>query len=239
MKYISTFCLFLVVVCALGQRVYSSNTLEINEISPGIFVHVTFLATEDYGNVACNGMVVINEGEALVFDTPTDDSVSMELINWVKTEQNAVVKGVVINHFHADCLGGLEAFHKEGIDSYANQTTINLALKNKLTAPLISFEQSLKLKAGKLVVENRFFGEAHSPDNIISYVRKQNIMFGGCMVKALKAKQGYLGDANVEQWSQTVKNIKSAYQKVEKVIPGHGAVGGIELLDYTISLFGY
>jgi metallo-beta-lactamase class B len=31
--------------------------------------------------------------------------------------------------------------------------------------------------------------------------------------------------------------FKFGYPNVKKVIPGHGKLGGIELLDYTIHLF--
>ncbi|MDG1527700.1 MAG: subclass B1 metallo-beta-lactamase, partial [Polaribacter sp.] len=62
-------------------------------------------------------------------------------------------------------------------------------------------------------------------------------LFGGCMIKSLKASKGYLGNANVSEWSNTVAKVKATFPKTEKVIPGHGKVGDSELLDYTIGLF--
>lgn len=53
----------------------------------------------------------------------------------------------------------------------------------------------------------------------------------------MNASKGYLGDAVVNEWSATVTKIKEAYPDVRSVEPGHGATGGSELLDYTISLF--
>jgi metallo-beta-lactamase class B len=46
-----------------------------------------------------------------------------------------------------------------------------------------------------------------------------------------------LGDANIAQWSNTVERIKEQYPNIKIVIPGHGAIGGKDLLDYTIQLF--
>jgi metallo-beta-lactamase class B len=57
------------------------------------------------------------------------------------------------------------------------------------------------------------------------------------LIKELEATKGYLGDANIAQWSNTVERIKEQYPNIKIVIPGHGAIGGKDLLDYTIQLF--
>jgi hypothetical protein len=44
-------------------------------------------------------------------------------------------------------------------------------------------------------------------------------------------------EANVEEWSKTVRKVKEKFPKVKRIIVGHGKSGGIELLDYTINLF--
>ena len=48
---------------------------------------------------------------------------------------------------------------------------------------------------------------------------------------------GYLGDANIAQWSTTVRRVKGKFPNLRTVIPGHGKVGDRSLLDYTIQLF--
>jgi metallo-beta-lactamase class B len=53
----------------------------------------------------------------------------------------------------------------------------------------------------------------------------------------MQATKGFLGDANVKDWSATVRKVKQAFPSVKLVIPGHGEIGGQELLDYTIELF--
>ena len=63
------------------------------------------------------------------------------------------------------------------------------------------------------------------------------MLFGGCLIKELEASKGYLGDAYVPQWSETVQRVKEAYPDVKIVIPGHGAYGDTALLNYTIKLF--
>jgi metallo-beta-lactamase class B len=83
----------------------------------------------------------------------------------------------------------------------------------------------------------KYFGEGHTKDNVVGYFPSENILFGGCLIKELKATKGYLGDANIAQWPNTVERIKEQYPNIKIVIPGHGAIGGSELLDYTIKLF--
>ena len=93
---------------------YTSENLEIKKISEHCYVHITYLETEEYGRVACNGMLVVDEDEVLVFDTPTSEKVSRELLDFLENDWNKKVVGVVINHFHVDCLGGLKSFHDKG-----------------------------------------------------------------------------------------------------------------------------
>ncbi|SFT98499.1 metallo-beta-lactamase class B [Algoriphagus locisalis] len=234
------FLLLLSVTLAYSQHndlIYNSETLQIQQISPNTFVHVSYLNTDDFGKVACNGMIVINEGEALVFDTPANDEASLELINWIEKDHKAKVKGVVATHFHWDCLGGLNEFHAKGIPSYASSKTIDLAKAAGYPLPEIGFKKKMSLKAGDLKVTNQFFGEGHTKDNFVAYVPSDKVIFGGCMIKALGAGNGNLEDANVAEWSTTVRKVKSAFPKAELVIPGHGEIGGTELLDYTAEMF--
>ena len=86
---------------------YTSETLKIIPISENSYLHISYLNTNNFGKVACNGMLYIKNKEAIVFDTPTNSEVSKELLNWVTKTKNAKVKAVVINHFHVDCLGCL------------------------------------------------------------------------------------------------------------------------------------
>lgn len=220
-----------------NNEIYKSNTLIIKQISQHTFVHITYLQTQSFGKVACNGMIVTDKGEALVFDTPADDSASYELIGVIEKQLHSKVKGIVVNHFHDDCVGGLVAFHAKGIPSYANEKTILFAKENQHNVPQHGFEGSLTLKVGRLDVVNKFIGEAHTRDNIVSYVPKEKVMFGGCMIKEVNATKGYLGDANTAVWSATIANVQKIFPKTKWVIPGHGQYGGQELFSYTMKLF--
>ncbi len=219
--------------------VYETETLKIIRLKKGIYQHVSYLPTKSFGRVPCNGMIVTDKKEALVFDTPTTDSVSLELIQFIEEDLQCNTKAIVVNHFHVDCLGGLKAFHDNNIMSYANYSTIEAARNDKAEIPRNGFnlEDNLVLFVGEHKVINAYYGPAHSYDNIVSYVPGKKALFGGCMLKSNGAGKGNTKDGDENQWSNTVKTVSKTYQDVEVVIPGHGAAGGKELLDFTEELF--
>ncbi len=53
------------------QEVYKSESLLIVQIAENAFQHISYKQTNDFGNVPCNGLVVRNQGEAIVFDSAT------------------------------------------------------------------------------------------------------------------------------------------------------------------------
>ncbi len=214
---------------------YESETLKIEQINENIFVHISYLETKNYGKYPCNGMVYIKDNEAIIFDTPTNNKASAELINWIG---NKAIKAVVVTHFHDDCLGGLEEFHSKNIRSFSTIRTIELAKNNnKNVLPQTGFKDKLKLKIGNEVVYANYYGEGHTKDNIVGVIPSEKTLFGGCLIKELNSSKGNLVDASTENWARTVERIKSEFPEIINVVPGHGKIGGIELLDYTIKLF--
>lgn len=215
-----------------------TDRLDILPLSEHTVVHITYLQTETFGRVACNGLIYINNNEAVVMDTPADDSSSEDLLQWfAATYPNAVIKAVIINHFHKDCLGGLDAFHRRGISSYGYFLTQQLAFRDSVTPPKYTFEEEWRLNVGGADVISGFYGSAHTYDNIVTAIPSENMLFGGCMIKAVGSGRGNLADADLKEWSKTVKAVRERFPAVRIVVPGHGSVGGPELLDYTIDLF--
>lgn len=225
------------VISKKTAAVYASTHLEIIPLTAHTYRHVSFITTHDFGNVSCNGLIVVNEGKAVVFDTPTNDSSALELIHWLQYVLKVEVAAVIPTHFHEDCLGGLQAFHAAGIPSYAHQATIDSALTRHVMVPQQGFVDSLRLPIGSRYVSIRFFGAGHTADNVVAYFKDDEVLFGGCLIKALGAGKGYLGDADVKAWPQTVNQVKAVFPSVVWVVPGHGAPGSKKLLKYTIRLF--
>ena len=217
--------------------IYQTDNLIITQITENSFQHTSFLQTDSFGKVSCNGLIVKDHQEAIIYDTPTNNESSKELIHWVNQKLKSKINGVISTHFHVDCLGGLSSFHENKIPSYGYKETIQLAKENNQTPPQNDFEYELILKVGTKETITTFFGEGHTKDNVVGYFPSDKLMFGGCLIKEMNANKGNLVDSNVKNWSITVKKIKETYPDVKIIIPGHGAIGGPSLLNYTIELF--
>ena len=236
MKFMFTL-LFISIAFTQSDLLYKSENLIIKKISKNSYIHVSYIQTETWGKVGSNGMIAVEHNQAIIFDTPTNNKTSLELINWVRSNLKVKITAVVPTHFHKDCLGGLDEFHKQNIPSYANSKTIELASLNNYSIPLHSFRNMKKLKLGKTLITLKYFGGGHTEDNIISYFPNDKVIFGGCLIKSMKAGKGNLEDAKLDEWSSTVEKIKQEYPQTKIVVPGHGKHGGTELLDKTSLMF--
>ncbi|MEM6800378.1 MAG: subclass B1 metallo-beta-lactamase [Bacteroidota bacterium] len=214
-----------------------SKDLEILKLSGKVFVHRSYATVKPYGRFYSNGMIYLSDGEAMVFDTPMEEALTEELVSWIKTELEAKITGIVVNHFHNDCLGGLSVFHKANIPSWSTALTRELAAEDTEHLPQYTFKKRKTLRLGKEKIKLFFPGEAHTRDNMVAWLPHEKVLFGGCMLKSLKSGKGNLADANVTSWSQTVSKVKKKFGDAVWAIPGHGEFGGIELLDYTIEMF--
>lgn len=244
MNYIS-FLLFVFTISSCAKQnppssdpiiVYESGNLKLIKISEHVYQHISYLQTQDFGKVECNGMIVVDNGEAAVFDTPTDAVGTNELIYYFQ-DQNITIKSVVATHFHEDCIAGLYEFHKRGKPSYAHNLTIDFLRDGGKNIPQNGFDKELTLQVGNKKVYLNYFGEGHTKDNIVAYFADEKVLFGGCLIKESGAGKGNLEDANENAWSETVTRLKEKYPGIQTVIPGHGKRGGKELLEYTIRLF--
>ena len=234
MKLVILFLLSVNLLFSSGKEI---DSLDIKKINENIYIHISYIDLEKYGPFPCNGLIYKNNNEVIIFDTPMNNKSSRRLISWIRNELKCKIKAIVINHFHDDAIGGLEAFHEEKIPSYASDKTIQLAKENDKTVPLHSFKDVKNLNLNNELIINKYIGPAHTEDNIISYIPSQKLLFGGCMVKEMNASKGYLGDANLDEWSNTMQKIIDQYPDLEIIIPGHGEHGGMELLEYTKNLF--
>lgn len=211
--------------------------LEVRKLTGHSYLHISNITLANGSVFPCNGIVYVNNGEAIVLDTPTNDSLSRVLIAWVERELGAHVTMLVVNHFHEDATGGLQSFIDHGCATYSSKLTRDISRAKGLPLAEHVFTDSLTLLVGGQKVHNRYFGEAHTQDNITTYIPSEQLLFGGCMVKELGAGYGNLADANVAAWPATVRKVKAAYPGAGIVVPGHGREGSTALLDYTITLF--
>lgn len=211
--------------------------LELIKISENAYVHVSYTNLPEYGRISANGLILINNSEAFLFDTPWTDSLTMVLDTYLRDHLGVKIVGFIPNHWHNDCMGGLGYLQSKMIDSYAYQKTIDIAKINNLPTPNHSFKDSLQIYLGNKEINCYYFGAAHSLDNIVVWIPSEKILFAGCMVKSLNSTSpGNIQDGDITEYPKTIDKLIEKFKTAIIVIPGHGQIGGINLIKHTRDL---
>ncbi len=211
-----------------AQEIEISKNLILQQISKDCYVHTQ-------GNN--NGLIYINNGEALIISTPDSDAETQNLIDWVTDEKKTTIVAWVIDRWHPDAMGGLHIVKGNNIQTYSFTLTQQIAREKELPVPEIGFNPKIKIKVGKKKIICQYFGEAHTSDGIVVWIPSEKILFGGNEIRNFNGWIGNIGDANLAEWAETIEKVKKKYGSAGVVIPGHGKYGGPELIDYTIDLY--
>lgn len=226
-RQLITLALILYSFSLLAQEVSLSENLKIIKIAKHTYLHT--------GNDN-NGIVFVNNGEAILISTPETEEETQNLINWVKN-QKLKITGYIIDRWHPDAMGGINAVHKSGIKTYSNELTRRICEEKGLPVPQTGFYPKLELIVGEEKIIAHYLGAAHTEDGIVVWIPKDKVLFGGNEVRSIGGWYGNIGDANLQEWSNTILKVKENYGTAKIVIPGHGKYGGVELLDYTIDMY--
>lgn len=100
-----------------------------------------------------------------------------------------------------------------------------------LTPPHITFDRRLTLDMGDATIILEFVG-GHSPGTILIYLVEERTVFTGDNVEA---QFPYFGQARFRSWREAIRKILS--MQVDIVVPGHGPVGGMEMVERYDAFF--
>jgi metallo-beta-lactamase class B len=144
--------------------------------------------------------------------------------------------------YTAELLGSKAAISLEGIISWIiDPEIVNYYESFDFSQPTnfltIPVDSSSELFQGR--IEVYFPGAGHTEDNIVVYLAREKILFGGCMVlNAQKKSPGNTADADLNQWPVSLKRLLAKYLEAEIVIPGHGQPGSLNLIQHSIEVLG-
>ncbi len=230
MRYIIFLCIIISNITFASEKV---PKFKVTKLADNVYQHISYKKVGSYGMVGASGLVVVDGSNAHIIDTPWTVKDTKKLVEWI-TSKKLTLKSAVVTHFHKDASGGLSFLNSLEIKTYATPLT-NKLLKSKKRE-----ESSHEIKNNELLtnkIEIFYPGAGHSRDNIVVWLPKEKILFGGCFVKSIESKGlGYTGHASVKDWPISIQNVINKYPNVERVVPGHGKIGDISLLKHTAKL---
>lgn len=214
----------------------AEGKLDIKPLAPDVWLHTSWQTVATWGLVPSNGLIVREGDHVVVIDTAWGAAPSRELLAWIDRELRLPVARLIVTHFHDDRLGGWEVFAERGTRIVASEQTLALAkVKPTPAFDLYRLSPGEKLASGKLEILHP--GPAHAPDNVVVWLPAERILAGGCAVRAAaSAGLGNLSHASVVDWAASMARVQAAYPDARRVLPGHGDIGGPELLAHTRTL---
>lgn len=201
---------------------------------PGVWIHTSFKTLPQWGRVASNGLLVCRNGQGTLIDTAFTTEQTSQLLA-LADKQGCPVRALVVTHHHDDRMGGLPVIRAAGIATYARAQTVALAQVEGWSPTLLGDDDAIQPAGTKLQVY--YPGAGHTVDNAVVWLPEHEVLFGGCLVRALDNRAlGNLQDANVAVWPATIARVQARYGAARQVVPGHGAAGDAALLAHTATL---
>jgi len=192
-------------------------------------------------NFISNAGFVVTPKGVVVIDALGSPALAQNLIKEIKKVTSQKIVAVIVTHYHADHIYGLQEFKKIGAKIYAQNEGRNYlsseTAKQRLIASRVDFapwidkntrlqeadiwiDREYKLRVGGIDFLISRVGPAHAPEDLIIYVPTENALFVGDLV--FRGRIPYVGNADSKGWLASLDRFDRFKPKI--IIPGHGAV---------------
>ena len=190
-------------------------------------------------NFISNAGFVVTPGGVVVVDALGSPILAQKLIAEIKKITPQKVVAIIVSHYHADHVYGLQEFKKIGAKIYAQGEGRNYlsseTAKQRLIASRIDFapwvNENTKLISADVWINHKskltiggidFFisrvGPAHAPEDLMVYVPSEKVLFAGDLV--FRGRIPFVGNADSKGWLAALDEIEKLNPNI--VIPGHG-----------------
>ena len=209
------------------------------------------VSVENQGFMSNAGFVVTNDG-VVVFDTLGTPVLAKQLVAAIGKVTRQPIKRVIISHYHADHVYGMQVFKALGAEVWAHtsgQEYLNseeaiqrLQQRREMLYPLLD-ENTRLLPADKWLTDDSSFemgglhfdlrhvGPAHSSEDIAMYVKEDGVLYSGDLV--FKGRVPFVGNANSKKWLVALDRLIAF--KPKYMIPGHGAASSTPKADLKLT----
>jgi len=205
---------------------------------------------DNEGHTSNAGFVVTNEG-VVVFDALGTPALGYRMIQRIREVTNQPIKLVIVSHYHADHIYGLQAFKEYGDDPevVAQRATLGYLGGNRasqgeaaqrrldqrrealfpwvdentfLVPPDTTFETEYTFKLGGLTFEVRHLGPAHAPGDSIMLVKELGVLFSGDTIYGGRIPFLDSPETDVRHWLEGLDYLANLKPAPRYIIPGHG-----------------
>ncbi|MDE2081911.1 MAG: MBL fold metallo-hydrolase [Burkholderiales bacterium] len=193
-------------------------------------------------NFISNAGFVVTDDGVVVIDALGSPALAQALLDEIHRITPQPVRYVIVTHYHADHIYGLQTFKAAGATIIA-QTLGREYLESDLAqnrlaasrhdlAPWIDANTRLvpadrwlthevtHLQVGRYDFVLRHVGPAHTPEDLSVFVPKLGVMFSGDLF--FRGRIPYIGQADSRQWIASLDKLMRDHPRV--VVPGHGPV---------------
>jgi glyoxylase-like metal-dependent hydrolase (beta-lactamase superfamily II) len=218
----------------------SSVKMEVKKVSEHVYYveGIAGIATDNEGFISNAGFIITDEG-VVVFDSLGTPSLAKKLVDKIREVTKQPIKKVVVSHFHADHIYGLQVFEELGaeiIAPYGAQKYINSEAakerleerqfsldpwvneNTRLVLPDITVEKSTQFTLGNLTFTINFMGKAHSDGDLTLLVEPDKVLFSGDII--FQERIPFLGSSDSKKWLATLTKLET--EGITALIPGHG-----------------
>jgi glyoxylase-like metal-dependent hydrolase (beta-lactamase superfamily II) len=210
------------------------------------------LGSQANKNFISNAAFIVGNDGVVVIDALGSPALAKALIQSVAKITPLKITNVIVTHYHADHIYGLQEFKKIGAKivahpaakEYLNSETAT----NRLAASRVELfpwidentvlvqadtwlekEFNLKLSGVDLIVKP--VGPAHTPEDLIVYMPAEKVLFAGDLV--FKGRIPFIGPtANTGPWLNSL-SVMLGYG-AEVIVPGHGPVSDSTQADLEL-----
>jgi glyoxylase-like metal-dependent hydrolase (beta-lactamase superfamily II) len=195
-------------------------------------------ATDNAGFISNAGVVVTDDGVVL-FDSLGTPALARLLLERVRAITDRPIVKVVVSHYHADHIYGLQVFKDlgaeviapAGVEQYlaSAQAQERLAERRATLAPWVDQHTRLVAPDRTVKATERFrlggldftltpLGAAHSDADLTLYVEPDRVLFSGDIL--FEGRVPFVGDANTRNWLTALEGMGE--HRVAALVPGHG-----------------
>jgi glyoxylase-like metal-dependent hydrolase (beta-lactamase superfamily II) len=227
--------------CAASIGVAQTPRVELKAVAPNVWLAQgeAALGSAANRNHISNAAAVVTSDGVLVIDALGSPTLAAEFLDALARVTSQPVRLVVVTHYHADHIYGLQTFAARGARivaqrrsaEYLNSETAALRLQASRTELFPWIDENTRLVAPDRVIGGReeivlggerfvvlHAGPAHTPEDLVVLMPGAGILFSGDLV--FRGRIPFVGQADSARWIAALDELLGFAPKL--VVPGHG-----------------